>query len=1048
MFESLFSEITDNALPIPTITLATVEQTYTTPTIIESHTRHQTVIPIEQEHVPLTMLPEYPHLSFPFELDIFQKLALTGLHLDDNVLVSAHTSSGKTVVAEYAIALSFSMNQRVIYTSPIKALSNQKYRELSEKFGDVGLITGDTTLNPSANCLVMTTEILRNMLYKGSEIMKSVKWVIFDEVHYIKEKERGVVWEECIIMADQKVRMVFLSATVPNACEFAEWISEIRGSKVHVIYTEKRPTPLEHYLAIKGHGEHIKILYNQSSTNANNKKRKTTNIGDRNSKGTKDKHNKESVANLCHDMTEEQQTVTFFDKDAFAHAIKNLNGKTRTTEEDVTKALNTMIEKDLLPTIIFSFSRKECEKYALALTHDFLNGDEKEAVNLIFKNALMNLRKEDQTLTLITNLLPLLSRGIGIHHSGLLPILKEIVEILFQENLIKVLFATETFAIGLNMPARSVVFTNLSKFDGEERRILSSGEYIQMSGRAGRRGIDNKGVVVALLSDPIDIKKGKRLFSGLADKLTSAFRLSYNMILNLMNAEGIDTVQLLEKTFYHFQSKKLRDVIGDKIRQMDEKIDIIDKERQAIKKEYQESHGMFFLFDDGGSEIEINQKMAKDIKNQLRNINIGNLHPLQIHNLMVAFERIKKKRNKLVSELSIKLLETGRVVDLFIERNGSPCFINNAIVINANRNEVQVTASINGNIIKKRFESSAVDTIYDIRVKNLRSLEICLNKGIKKLSLEEIISMAQDNTGKSKKAKDPGADLRYSEILLLTDVSSMLGRVLNNYFCICLFCGSQTENTDCIANRCVDETEIEEKISQVSQSSRPQSLLRKVFLEERYKIEYDRFKGSLKEQNEIYHLDECKKMIKVLRRLEYSNDHGVLQKGRFACEISSGDELILTEMMFNGDFLSLPVEEVVPLLSCIIYPDWDNDSSLTDKNKENYALLERTVMKISEVMQSCGIDVDYKTTMKKYSYEMMDVVELWIKGCSFAEICGKSKIFEGTIIRCFRRLEEMLKQMAAAARVIGNTELENLFADGIVKIKKDIVFASSLYIAN
>lgn len=1018
MLENIFAEITEKALPIPPIHSTELPLTYTTPVGIDSHTRYQTVIPTGQEYIPLTVLTEYPHFTFPFKLDIFQKLALSALHLDDNVMVSAHTSSGKTAIAEYSIALSFAMNQRVIYTSPIKALSNQKYRELSEKFLDVGLITGDTTLNPTANCLVMTTEILRNMLYKGSEIIKSVKWIVFDEVHYIKEKERGVVWEECIIMADQKVRMVFLSATVPNACEFAEWISEVRGSKVHVIYTETRPTPLEHYLSVSSNNELIKIMYNKSESSKKHKKQKL------------EQHQSDK------DVVISKQSTTYFDQTAFARAIKFVNGKNKVTEEDVTRTINTIIKKDLLPAIIFSFSRKECEKYALRLNHDFLNSDEKEAVNLIYKNALLNLRKEDQNLSLITNLLPMLLRGIGIHHSGLLPLIKEIVEILFQENLIKVLFATETFAIGLNMPARSVLFTNLSKFDGEEKRLLSSGEYIQMSGRAGRRGIDSKGVVVALLNDSLDIKKGKRLFSGLADKLTSAFRLSYNMLLNLMNSEGINTIQLLEKTFYHFQSKKLRELISEKVYKMEVKINSIQKERLEIMTK----NNITLLFEDDKIEID----HLEQVKSQLNNLSLGTLHPLQIHNLLKGYEEIRKRRNLLLAEFSYKLLESGRVIDLFIDRNGSPCFINKAIVSYATKQNVQVTALIGGNMIKKKFDISAVDNIYDIKVKNFRHLEMVLkNSGIRCLNQDEIISSLNE---KSSKKIIP--DLRFQEIDFLTDIISILYRLLNSYFDVCFYCGSQVQNTDCIANRCIDQSEIDDRMCQLWTSTNTSTQLKKIFIEERYKTEFSNLVKSLKKQNEIFHLDECKNMTKVLRRMEYCNDCGILQKGRFASEISSGDELVLTEMMFNGDFLSLPVEEVVPLLSCIIFSEWDNDSTLSERNEQNYALLEKTVFKITEVMQSCGLDADYRITMKRYSHEMMDVVEMWIKGCSFADICGMTKIFEGTIIRCFRRLEEMLKQMAAAARVIGNTELENLFAEGIVKIKKDIVFASSLYIAN
>lgn len=216
--------------------------------------RHQVAIPPGYDYIPLNqhVPPAKPYRTYPFILDPFQKVAISCIERNESVLLSAHTSAGKTVVAEYAIALSLANKQRVIYTSPIKALSNQKYREFQQEFGDVGLMTGDVTINPSATCLVMTTEILRSMLYRGSEVMREVAWVIFDEIHYMRDAERGVVWEETIILLPQSVRHVFLSATIPNAMQFAEWIVRIHSLPCHVVYTDFRPTPLQHYLFPSG----------------------------------------------------------------------------------------------------------------------------------------------------------------------------------------------------------------------------------------------------------------------------------------------------------------------------------------------------------------------------------------------------------------------------------------------------------------------------------------------------------------------------------------------------------------------------------------------------------------------------------------------------------------------------------------------------------------------------------------------------------------------------------------------------------------------------
>ncbi|KAG8898140.1 ATP-dependent RNA helicase mtr4 [Tulasnella sp. 403] len=225
--------------------------------LLTHQVRHQVSVPPGYPYVPISqhVPPEKPAREYPFTLDPFQKVSIHAIERNESVLVSAHTSAGKTVVAEYAIAQCLRDKQRVIYTSPIKALSNQKYREFLATFGDVGLMTGDVTINPSASCLVMTTEILRSMLYRGSEVVREVAWVVFDEVHYMRDRERGVVWEETIILVPKNCHFVFLSATIPNAMEFAGWISSSREEPCHVVYTDFRPTPLQHYLFPAGGDE-------------------------------------------------------------------------------------------------------------------------------------------------------------------------------------------------------------------------------------------------------------------------------------------------------------------------------------------------------------------------------------------------------------------------------------------------------------------------------------------------------------------------------------------------------------------------------------------------------------------------------------------------------------------------------------------------------------------------------------------------------------------------------------------------------------------------
>lgn len=519
---------------------------------VSHQVRHQVAIPPSYPYVPLSehKQPEDPAKTYPFKLDPFQQLAVNAIQREESVLVSAHTSAGKTVVAEYAIAQSLKRNQRVIYTSPIKALSNQKYREFAAEFGDVGLMTGDVTINPTATCLVMTTEILRSMLYRGSEIMREVGWVVFDEIHYMRDLNRGVVWEETIILLPDKVHYVFLSATIPNAMQFAEWVVKMHNQPCHVVYTNYRPTPLQHYFHPAG-AEGIHLVVDENGVfREENFQKAMGSIADK--KG-------DDPANALAKRKGKGKD-------------KSLNKGGEKGPSDIFKIVKMIIMKRLNPVIVFSFSKRECESGALQLKNLAFNDDsEKEMVQKVFDSAMEMLSPEDRQLPQISNLLPLLRRGVGVHHSGLLPILKETIEILFQEGLIKVLFATETFSIGLNMPAKTVVFTSVRKFDGTSQRWVTPSEFIQMSGRAGRRGLDDRGIVIMMVGEEMDPAVAKEIVRGEQDRLNSAFHLGYNMILNLMRVEGISPEFMLERCFKQFQNTGDVATLENSLREMEEK---------------------------------------------------------------------------------------------------------------------------------------------------------------------------------------------------------------------------------------------------------------------------------------------------------------------------------------------------------------------------------------------------------------------------------------------------------------------------------------------
>ena len=345
------------------------------------------------------------------------------------------------------------------------------------------------------------------------------------------------MWEETIILLPDKVRYVFLSATIPNAMQFAEWITKIHNQPCHVVYTDFRPTPLQHYFFPAG-GEGLHLVVDEN--------------------GVFREENFQTAMSAI--------AAAKGDDPADPNAKRKGKGKNKKGNKgggsedggpsDIYKIVKMIMLRNFNPVIVFSFSKRECEALALQMSKlAFNDQSEKDMVSKVFNSAIEMLSDEDKQLPQINNLLPLLRRGIGVHHSGLLPILKETIEILFQEGLLKVLFATETFSIGLNMPAKTVVFTNVQKFDGVSVRYITSSEFIQMAGRAGRRGLDDRGLVIMMIDEQMDPVNAKEIVRGQQDKLNSAFHLGYNMILNLLRVEGISPEYMLERCFHQFQNQ-------------------------------------------------------------------------------------------------------------------------------------------------------------------------------------------------------------------------------------------------------------------------------------------------------------------------------------------------------------------------------------------------------------------------------------------------------------------------------------------------------------
>ncbi|OZJ06730.1 ATP-dependent RNA helicase mtr4 [Bifiguratus adelaidae] len=945
--------------------------------VLSHQVRHQVALPPNYPYVPIAqhVPPAQPAREYPFTLDPFQRVAISSIERNESVLVSAHTSAGKTVVAEYAIAQSLKNKQRVIYTSPIKALSNQKYRELLEDFGDVGLLTGDVTINPHASCLVMTTEILRQMLYRGSEVMREVAWVVFDEIHYMRDLERGVVWEETIILLPHKVHYVFLSATIPNAMEFAEWICQTHHQPCHVVYTDFRPTPLQHYFFPAG-AEGIHLVVDEKGS-------------------FREDNFQKAIGSLVDAQGQAANAVDGKGK----HNKLNKGGK-KDGNSDIYKIVKMIMVKNYHPVIVFSFAKRECEAYALRMAKMDLNDDnEKQMVTSVFHNAIASLSEDDRKLPQIVNILPLLRRGIGIHHGGLLPILKEVIEILFQEGLLKVLFATETFSIGLNMPAKTVVFTSVRKFDGKEMRWISGGEYIQMSGRAGRRGLDDRGVVIMMLDEKMEPQVAKGMVKGVADRLNSAFHLKYNMILNLMRVEGISPEFMLERCFYQFQN-------ASSIPRLEHEIQDLHDEMEAIHIDREDDIASYYNI---RKQLDTYNEDMRAVINHpqycLPFLQPGRLAKVRYESFDFGWGVIVNVTQK--SKKSEDPDTGGYIVDVLLN-----CATGTANANNANG----VASSIRPPADGEKGEMVVVPVLLST-LDGLSHVRLFLPKDIRS---------AESRNGVLKSIQE--VQRRFPDGLPLLDAVDNMN--IKDEAFLKLMRKVEVLESHLVKHPLHTSPDLPQLYDQYAH---------KMSLAEKARV----IKKQMQAAQNIMQLDELKSRKRVLRRLGFTNEADVVEmKGRVACEIQAGDELLLTEMMFNGVFNELTVEQAVALLSCFV----EEAPSLREEFKGPVRALQDTARRIAKVAQECKLEVNEEDYVKSFKTDLMEVVYAWTMGAKFSQICKMTDAFEGSLIRLFRRLEELLRQMVVAAKSIGNADLESKFSDGILKIKRDIIFAASLYL--
>ncbi|PIO64708.1 DSHCT domain protein [Teladorsagia circumcincta] len=685
-----------------------------------------------------------------------------------------------------------------------------------------------------------------------------------------------------------------------NVSADREWVCMLHKQPVHVVYTDYRPTPLQHFIFPVG-GEGLYEVVNIQGQ---------------------------------------------FREDKFAQAMSGLaavgdkaaGGVQRgrkggmKTDSNVVKIIRTIKERDMLPCIIFSFSRKECEAYALSLKDmDFNDDEEKKLVREIYSSAIDLLGDEDRKLPQIGQILPLLMRGIGVHHSGLLPILKETVEILFGEGLLKTLFATETFSMGLNMPARTVLFTSARKFDGVDNRWITSGEYIQMSGRAGRRGKDDRGLVILMVDHKMSSEDAKQIIKGATDPLNSQFRLTYNMVLNLLRVEGVNPEFMLERSFYQFQNY---DAIPELQRKINEKL----TEISSMRVDHERDITAYFDMEKQIANLKMTVKKTICMPKYLvpflhagrlihvvagtrdfgwavlinfhRKVNVDdNTQMVYILDVFLGFKNDGQDEN--ISLAQLQPATEGAPVFLGFKNDGQDENISLAQLQPATEG-----APATWEVVPIALD--CVDEISAVRLKLPQKLDSTHAKGVVQQMVKNVLSRFH----KSVPLLHPVKDMRIAEPALVDAV---------------------------------------EKIADLEQRSQEHPLrkmkefedIKKQWMaKDQAKKEHRSLREELHKAQSVLHMDELTQRKRLLRRLQYADHNDIItDKGRCACELSASDELMLTEMLYAG-----------------------------------------------------------------------------------------------SIIRCLRRLEEVLREMVNAAKSMQNQALEEKFEDARVRLKRDIVFAASLYL--
>ena len=1075
-----------------------------------------------------------PAMKFEFTLDTFQKRSIIRLEQKKNILVCAHTSSGKTLVAEYGIALGKKNNKKVIYASPIKALSNQKYCDFKKKFKDVGIITGDVTINQNAQCLILTTEILHKFLYNQSSIMNNVGTVIFDEIHYINDLERGHVWEEILIVLPSNISIIMLSATIPNYFEFANWVGKIKNTTVYIEITKTRVVPLQYYLYVNNENvfpvkdkddkideKEIKktfdLIKKLNSTNFKNNENINLNLNIKNNNNKNEikseltpkkinGNNKDNdieienetkeEENSSNDDLEENENNEINDEDNNIDEVEYNNNEQNERQQKKDRTLfetvNYILNKKLYPATLFIFNIRKINEYSTRIIKECslpeLPSHEKTRINNFFQKIINSLPIQDQKINQISYLKNLLQYGIGVHHSGLIPILKEIIEILYFKGLIKILIATTSFSIGLNMPTKTVVFISLYKYNENKRQILSSSEFLQMSGRAGRRGIDLSGNVYIICCEPLgknQIKKIKDLLKGEGNDLESKFRLSYRIILSFYHRNLKDIKDFFEESFHENHNTEIK---PEKLKEIEQLKESIQKNNKIKCKKTNfsncdnidiEESPIFNLIQINNEIDSINRK----IFNNEKIIEYINTHPCTILQVKTNNNTTVNKFHKPDVVMVVSIAKVKEILKLWCLTLTGYDNKNHK----SNDEEIKNYEQINVAGIKGQFQEFR----YKYFLLNFNDI-IEIYESPK---LDKFDSFYQkDNIKNYFNFTQHGNYYFKNDNKILYEVLKSFYRTILNNFPKKLF-NIQTKKikkSEVFENNKVKALDYKKIIGEKAIKKEIHKLKElKIYLKNNpcqnchYYEKHLKMSKDISEQRSKIRIientimegekDEIRKKlnnrINLLRDLDYLQEDNIdlnddknkydnfslTLKGKASLEIITNDNIFITELLSSDIFYNngniLPIEVIVPFLSIFVgnskTKDLNYSKTIEEENlREETKILLSKFSKIYEELTKKEEKYGLKESVynRSFSFGYFNSVNSWISGKNFCDVCNKYKIDEGKlyhiIIRTFYFAEEIVNFYVK----LGTETLVNVFKNIKEKLMKGIMSVESLYI--